>query len=93
MPAGSPIPRYRPADGGRGAAGVLYLTSDDPRRLVRDAYAVIDGMEAALGGGWSQDADPGSGAPARRARKAAALTRLWQEAEQNRRAELREPST
>ncbi|MFJ9807615.1 acetyl-CoA carboxylase biotin carboxylase subunit family protein [Streptomyces sp. NPDC101158] len=48
VPDGTPIPAYDAPRGITNCAGMLFLTSPDPGTLLRDTYAVLDGMEARL---------------------------------------------
>ncbi|MBT0768573.1 GNAT family N-acetyltransferase [Kineosporia sp. J2-2] len=46
---GTPMPAYESADGVRNFAGLAFLEADDAATLLRDTYAVLDGLEQALG--------------------------------------------
>ena len=52
IPDGSMIPAYRSASGVLAWGGQFFLQSCDAGSLVRDAYAVLDGLEGALEEGW-----------------------------------------
>jgi biotin carboxylase/ribosomal protein S18 acetylase RimI-like enzyme len=48
LPPGSTMPRYDDATGTRNFAGLAFLHATDAAALLRDTYAVLDGLEAAL---------------------------------------------
>jgi biotin carboxylase len=45
---GTSMPAYTPSRGSLNLAGVCYLEAPDPGTLVRDAYSVLDGLEAVI---------------------------------------------
>jgi biotin carboxylase len=54
IPDGTPMPRYELSSGLMALGGVLYLRAADAGTLVRDAYAVLNGLESALANGWRE---------------------------------------
>ncbi len=48
LPAGARMPRYDAAAGVLNFAGLVFLTAPDPATLLKDAYAITNGLEAEL---------------------------------------------
>jgi len=48
LPDGSPMPRYGSANGAVDYAGLFYLAANDAATLLKDSYAILDGLEQAL---------------------------------------------
>lgn len=51
VPDGTPMPRHDPSGGVVERGGIFYVRANDPDTLVRDARAVLNGMESALASG------------------------------------------
>lgn len=51
---GTPMPRYDNASGARGYGGIFFLRTADVTTLVRDSYAVLNGLEDALVQAWAR---------------------------------------
>jgi hypothetical protein len=51
---GAPMPRYDKARGARGYGGIFFLRTADVSTLVRDSYAVLNGLEEALIQAWAR---------------------------------------
>jgi biotin carboxylase len=49
---GTRMAAYEPSRGSLNLAGVCYLEAPDAETLVRDAYSVMDGLEAAMAAAW-----------------------------------------
>jgi biotin carboxylase/GNAT superfamily N-acetyltransferase len=47
-PSGSPMPCYDDGSGTRNFAGLAFLQASDARTLLRDTYAILDGLHDAL---------------------------------------------
>lgn len=50
IPDGTPMPTYGTANGARDYAGLFYLRATSAAVLVKDSYAVLNGLEHAIGG-------------------------------------------
>jgi hypothetical protein len=51
IPDGTLMPRYAPSSGIMALGGILYLRAADAATAVRDAHAVLNGLESALAEG------------------------------------------
>ncbi|MDG4792751.1 ATP-grasp domain-containing protein [Micromonospora sp. WMMD1082] len=60
IPPGTPLPRYDVTSGALGYGGIFFLRTRDAQTLVRDSYAVLDNLEAALAKGWENDRHQGA---------------------------------
>jgi hypothetical protein len=53
IPDGTLMPRHNPGSGAVERGGIFYVRAGDPGTIVRDARAVLNGMESALASGWT----------------------------------------
>jgi biotin carboxylase len=63
IPDGTPMPEYDSASGARGYGGIFFVRAADAPTLVRDCYAILNGLETELSQGWARRAARGAGNP------------------------------
>jgi biotin carboxylase len=64
IPSGTVVPGYNPTSGALAWGGTFFLSATDASTLVRDSYAVLNGLEGALSAGWRARRATAAGAPA-----------------------------
>lgn len=57
-PSGSPMPCYDNGSGTRNFAGLAFLQASDARTLLRDTYAILDGLHVAMAAVQDDSSDP-----------------------------------